>query len=138
MRQIFVDSSYYIAVLNPRDSLKSRADKLRTELEIAMDVRFITTDAVLIETLTRVSGFGEYSRRQASDFVRVILGDTRVRVIPHDRALFEAALNLYARRLDKDYSMTDCMSMAICRAEGITDVLTADRDFQQEGFTILL
>lgn len=34
--------------------------------------------------------------------------------------------------------MTDCMSMAICRAEDIIEVLTADRDFQQEGFTILL
>ena len=34
--------------------------------------------------------------------------------------------------------MTDCMSMVICRNEKIDEVLTADHDFEQEGFAILL
>jgi predicted nucleic acid-binding protein len=34
--------------------------------------------------------------------------------------------------------MVDCMSMVLCRERGIREVLTADRDFEQEGFTILL
>ncbi len=41
-------------------------------------------------------------------------------------------------RLDKEYSLTDCMGMVICREYGITDVLTHDHHFAQEGFTILL
>ena len=43
-----------------------------------------------------------------------------------------------AARPDKDYSRTDCMSMVICREEGITVVLTHDRHFEQEGFVRLL
>jgi predicted nucleic acid-binding protein len=30
------------------------------------------------------------------------------------------------------------MSVVVCRRMKITEVLTGDRDFQQEGFTILL
>ncbi len=34
--------------------------------------------------------------------------------------------------------MTDCISMVVCRERGITDVLTYDRDFEQEGFVAML
>lgn len=47
-------------------------------------------------------------------------------------------MELYQRRGDKSYSMTDCISMVICRARGITDVLTHDEDFVREGFVALL
>jgi len=41
-------------------------------------------------------------------------------------------------RLDKSYSFVDCASMVICKERGIEEVLTADHDFEQEGFRILL
>lgn len=37
----------------------------------------------------------------------------------------------------KAYSLTDCISMEAMRQEGITDILTHDNHFTQEGFTIL-
>ena len=52
--------------------------------------------------------------------------------------LLERAIDLYEQRPDKTYSLTDCISMIICRDRGITDVLTSDKDFEQEGFTRLL
>jgi len=48
-----------------------------------------------------------------------------------------AGLDLYRARLDKGYSLTDCISMQIMRREGLTDVLTNDRHFEQEGFRAL-
>jgi predicted nucleic acid-binding protein len=36
------------------------------------------------------------------------------------------------------YSLADCLTMVICRERGITDILSTDRDFEAEGFTILL
>ena len=59
-------------------------------------------------------------------------------LVPQTRELFDAALNLYEQRIDKGYSLTDCMSMIVCREQQITDVLTHDHHFMQEGFTILL
>jgi hypothetical protein len=43
-------------------------------------------------------------------------------------------LALYQSRLDKGYSLTDCISMQTMRREGLTEVLTNDRHFEQEGF----
>ncbi len=59
-------------------------------------------------------------------------------IVAQTPTLFAAGVALYRRRLDKSYSMVDCMSMVVCRERGLQDVLTADRDFEQEGFTILL
>ena len=59
-------------------------------------------------------------------------------IVPRSQALFDSALDLYERRPDKSYSAADCIGMVICKERGITDVFTADHDFEQEGFTILL
>jgi predicted nucleic acid-binding protein len=40
-------------------------------------------------------------------------------------------------RPDKGYSLTDCISMGTMRREAITEVLTNDRHFEQEGFRAL-
>ena len=47
-------------------------------------------------------------------------------------------MELYESRLDKGYSLTDCVSMQVMRERGISEVLTNDQHFAQEGFTILL
>lgn len=45
---------------------------------------------------------------------------------------------LYQARLDKGYSLTDCISMQTKRQLGMIDVLTHDKHFAQEGFGVLL
>ena len=57
---------------------------------------------------------------------------------PTSRGLRQpAGLALYAARPDKGYSLTDCISMATMRKKGLTEVLTNDRHFEQEGFRAL-
>ena len=58
----------------------------------------------------------------------------RFRIVSQTAASFSAGLNLYRARLDKGYSLTDYISMETMRYEGITDVLTNDGHFEQEGF----
>ena len=77
-------------------------------------------------------------RMKVSAFVREILLDVRVKVIPRNETAFLDALELYESRFDKGYSLTDCISMNVCRNLDITEILTHDHHFQQEGFTILL
>jgi predicted nucleic acid-binding protein len=69
--------------------------------------------------------------------VRSLLVDPAIRVIPQSRTSFLAGLELYAERPDKGYSLVDCISMQTMRQEGLTDVLTNDRHFEQEGFRAL-
>jgi predicted nucleic acid-binding protein len=73
----------------------------------------------------------------SATLVHDLRSDPDVEVLPQSRADFDAALALYEARPDKDYSLTDCRSMLAMRARGITEVLTKDHHFTQEGFTIL-
>ena len=52
-------------------------------------------------------------------------------------ALLEKGLLLYSEGSDKFYSITDCISMVIMKQLGIQSVLTHDKHFTQEGFTII-
>jgi predicted nucleic acid-binding protein len=58
-------------------------------------------------------------------------------VIPQSRESFLAGLQLYRARPDKGYSLVDCISMQAMRKEGLSEVLTNDRHFEQEGFRAL-
>jgi len=49
-----------------------------------------------------------------------------------------AGLTLYKARPDTGYSLTDCISMHVMRERSISDILTHDEHFRQEGFTVLL
>jgi predicted nucleic acid-binding protein len=69
--------------------------------------------------------------------VRALRNDPAIDVLPQSRADFDAALALYEARPDKGYSLTDCRSMVALRTLGISEVLTNDHHFTQEGFTIL-
>ena len=46
-------------------------------------------------------------------------------------------MDRYERRLDKGYSLVDCMSMVVMEDLDIQHVLTNDRHFQQAGFTLV-
>jgi predicted nucleic acid-binding protein len=69
--------------------------------------------------------------------VREILSAPAVHVIPQSHESFRSGFDLYAPRPDKGYSLTDCISMQAMRREGITEALTNDRHFEQEGFRSL-
>lgn len=62
----------------------------------------------------------------------------RTRIIPLDSRLLQRGLDLLARRADKNWSLTDCISFVVMEEEGIQEALTIDRDFEQAGFKALL
>ena len=66
-----------------------------------------------------------------------MLIDPGVRIIPQSHDSFIAGFELYRARPDKGYSLTDYISMQTMRKEGLTEVLTNDRHFEQEGFRAL-
>ena len=77
-------------------------------------------------------------RRKVALAIRVILTDEQVEVVSANRQTFVDGLTMYESRADKGYSLTDCISMNVMSQHGITDVLSHDNHFTQEGFRILL
>ena len=76
-------------------------------------------------------------RIDAARTVRQALDNPLWTVIAQSRSTLLDALSLYESRPDKDYSLTDCVSMQTMRREGLTEVLTNDHHFEQEGFSQL-
>jgi uncharacterized protein len=134
MRRFFADTFYWIALLNPRDQWHAPVLAFDATLDA---YHLYTTDEVLAEFLTFYSTANPMVRTRAVAFVHAILDDEDITVIPQTRAGFLHALELYAARPDKQYSLTDCHSMQVMRREGLTDALTNDRHFTQEGFHIV-
>ena len=59
-------------------------------------------------------------------------------VVAPDVRLYDAGLRLYADRLDKNWSVTDCISFLAMRERRIVEALTTDHHFEQAGFVALL
>jgi uncharacterized protein len=70
--------------------------------------------------------------------VRAIMENPNVKVLPQTRDSFLSGVKLYEERSDKQYSLTDCISMNAMRAESLSEILTIDNHFEQEGFTVLM
>lgn len=135
MSTVFADTAYYVAVLLESDALHARAVAID---EATATLRSVTTDAVLVEVLAYFSKRGRHARLAAVELIDALRTDPRATIIHQSAELFFAGVDLYRARLDQGYSLTDCMSMVACREQAITDVLTHDRHFEQEGFAILL
>ena len=63
---------------------------------------------------------------------------SRTRIIKFDDDLHQAGIQLYAKRPDKEWSLTDCVSFVVMRQEGVTEALTGDHHFEQAGFVTVL
>ena len=135
MRTVFADTLYWIAIVKPSDPWQEAAKSARAALG---QVRIITTDEVLSEFLNALAGRGWSLRRQAARMVWAIRRNANVKVVPQSRDSFLRGLEFYEQRPDKEYSLTDCVSMNAIKAEGITEVLTNDHHFEQEGFRVLM
>jgi predicted nucleic acid-binding protein len=135
MRRVFADAGYWIALLNPKDGLHPKALEVSTTLERS---RIVTSEMVLTEVLNAFAGRGEVLRDAACTLVDRIRSNANAEIAPMTSSAFRAALERYRARTDKTWGLTDCTSFLIMEQKGITDALSADRDFQQAGFNALM
>lgn len=77
-------------------------------------------------------------RTRAIAFVTDMIDSDYFRVYSVEPSTHRAALALLQRRLDKTYSLCDAVSFLLMRQWGLTEALTTDRHFEQEGFEQLL
>jgi uncharacterized protein len=67
-----------------------------------------------------------------------LANNPHVQMLWVDEPLHRAALAFLRARLDKAYSLCDAVSFLLMQHRKITDALTTDRHFEQEGFVRLL
>ena len=120
MKRVFADTHFWIAITVPGDPWADAAKKAKASQKNAI---IVTSDEVLTEFATGLSRYGPALRQQAVDVIRAILNNPNVRVIAQTRESFLKGLARYEQRPDKQYSLTDCVSMNVMDAEQIREVL---------------
>jgi predicted nucleic acid-binding protein len=98
--------------------------------------RIITTDWVLAELGNFLSARG--SRALFVPFVKDLPADPRMEIMAAEREQFEAGCTWYAARADKEWSLTDCISMVVMQQRSVRDVFSTDHHFAQAGYSVLL
>ena len=132
MRACFADTYYFLALSNARDEAHEQAVGLAGSLRRPL----VTTTWVLTEV---GDGLAETPGRTVfPEVLERLRGDPRTTVVETTDLLFEEGVTLYAGRPDKEWSLTDCISLVVMESNGLTDALTADHHFEQAGFAILM
>ena len=125
---VFADTFALLAWLNPRDESHAKV----TAYLDGFTGRLLTTEWVLMEVADALSA--PTARRTAVAFLQAVRADPMFEVIGYDAAVYGAGFELFSARPDKGWSLTDCISFAVMTDRGVTDALTADKDFEQAGF----
>ena len=128
----FADTYYFLARVNSSDSAHTRAIAIPAH----SSDRLVTTEWVLMEVAdglcdsrNRSVFLGIYDRLQTAP---------NVEIVEASHVSWVAGLDLYRKRRDKDWSLTDCISFLVMKDRGLTQALTADHHFEQAGFVALL
>lgn len=129
---IFIDTSYILASVNPRDALHARAVAWMHQANEPL----ITTEYVVWETVNALSQ--PVDRPKAHAVVRQLSQGDDCELLAADNGLFHSGLSFHAARGDKSWSLTDCISFVVMEGRGIRRALTHDHHFEQAGFEALL
>jgi predicted nucleic acid-binding protein len=132
MKTVFADTSYHIDLLNPRDINHQKAQTFASEYkgDLITSAWIITELAnYLCKASNRPLFLSIYEDLQRSN---------RVTIVPLSNQLHEGGLNLYTQRLDKDWSLTDCVSFLIMQQQNLHEAAATDHHFDQAGFVRLI
>ncbi|HKB67720.1 MAG TPA: PIN domain-containing protein [Pyrinomonadaceae bacterium] len=132
MAEVFVDTSFVVALVNKNDQNHGLAMDLAGRLT---GQGLVTTDAILLEIGNALS---RNFKRQSVEIIEEFLTSDDVQVIHLHPPLFRRAFDLYKSRSDKVWGLIDCVSFVVMKELGITDALSADKHFEQAGFNILI
>lgn len=135
MRGLFVDTSFAVALAYQTDANHLQALAWLQRIQ-AGRFPLVTTRAVLLEIGNALSRLRQ--RPLAIATLRQFEASPQLRIEPLTDELFLAGFELFTARTDKEWSLTDCISILVMQEHGLTQALTADEHFAQAGFKALL
>jgi predicted nucleic acid-binding protein len=129
---MLLDTSGLLCLLDESDKRHGEAQALYKTADEPSTHNYVLAEFVPLCQSRRIN------RADALTFVIDLLHNPRIEVVWVDEFLHRTALTLLQARLDKTYSLCDAVSFLVMRQRGMTEALTTDRHFAQEGFRRLL
>ncbi len=129
---MLVDTSGFLCLYEKKEPHHEKAIKFYDSAKARL-----TTSYVLAE-YTASAQIRGISRREIIKFSTRILDDEEIDIVWIDENLHRQAIELIQKREDKNYSVCDAAGFVLMREREITEALTTDKHFEQEGFIRLL
>lgn len=130
---IFVDTSFFKALIDPKDEFYSKASeiwKTVTDAKLAL----VSTNFILDEMLTLMR---KRCGMEAVERIRTDLLETKLIKIIRVTITDEAKAWDWFIKDWSDLSFTDCVSFAVMKRLDLKKVLTFDNHFSRAGFEIV-
>lgn len=132
---VFVDAFAWIASINKNDNYHEISLSILENL-IKEKTKLITTNYVLIETINALSNTG--FRKSVIEFINKIENSQSVSIVKITDEIYNNAWNIYKKRLDKDWRITDCTSFEVMHRFKINKAFTNDNHFEQAGYYLMV
>ena len=133
---VFVDTVYLIASFDPTDQWRTAAQRAIRSIGSRL---LVTTDGVLSEFLAHCSRYDGERRRRAAVIAQRYKASSNFEVVELPSTLVEAGIEAYGGEFRYTrLSLQDCISILVMRRYGITEALTADREFTVAGISVLM
>lgn len=134
MNRVFLDTGYLIALEASDDQYHGQALEHWQVLKKRIPL-LVTTSYVFDETTTFFNCRDKHAK--AVKIGERLLQSTTVEFTHISNEPFESGWKIFKHYSDKRYSLTDCISFVVMEREGIRDVLSFDKHFEQAGFRML-
>ena len=129
---MLIDTSGWLCLYHKDERQHHEAVKLYENSFIRLTHSYILAEFV---PLAHKRGF---PREKNLQFTQRILDTDEIEIIWVDEVLHRKAVALLQKREDKTYSLCDAVSFVVMRERALTEALTTDKHFEQEGFMRLL
>ncbi|HKP84878.1 MAG TPA: PIN domain-containing protein [Blastocatellia bacterium] len=129
---MLLDTSGLLCLHHRDEPLHDDAGLLIDEATVKLTHSYVLAEFVALAHARRLP------RQTSLLFIEGVIQNPEIAVVWVDEDLHRKALSLLQARLDKTYSLCDAVSFLLMKSYAITDALTTDRHFEQEGFARLL
>jgi predicted nucleic acid-binding protein len=129
---MLLDTSGLLCLHNRAEPFHAQARTLYGAARVRLTHSYVLAEFVALANARRLP------RVAALTFVVDLVENPDIETVWVDEALHREAMALLFARQDKTYSLCDAVSFVLMRQRRLTEALTTDHHFEQEGFQRLL
>lgn len=129
---MLIDTSGFFSIHSEADAQHAKADEIYNQSWFRLTTSYVLDEFVALATARKLS------REKILAFSEETLIDETVEIVWVNKKIRTEAVELLKNRRDKLCSLCDAVSFVVMRTRKITDALTTDHHFEQEGFVRLL
>ena len=129
---MLLDTSGLLCLHHKAEPFHEEAGALYKQANVRLTHSYVLAEFVALATARRLP------RLPALTYMTDLLENPDIENVWVTESLHREAMALLLARQDKMYSLCDAVSFVLMRQRNITDSLTTDHHFEEEGFRMLL